>query len=253
MRGLLLNENGDLKINVVRDKDGKILSDLCIGEIDYPISAEFGDIEELSEAISTEAPFYDELKQEILKFREEFTIDTCKHNFEIAKQYREKAKKLENQNTEIRSENSVLATTLETNYKYLHKEKPQKKPANTLTPNINEKQITLLSEKLKGIFEATLKQWRALFSETEIQLLEPIKAEAVADVALLLVQLHRHKFIKAKEYAAIIGRAKAFSFSGKIITAKQINATKERSDWWKETPPIIGSNYSRINKSVESL
>jgi hypothetical protein len=252
-RGIQLDEDGDLKINVVRDEDEKIIGGLCIGKIDNPINAEFGDIEELSEAISPELPFYNEMKQEILKFRNEFTNEACKHNFEIATYQREKAQKLEIQNAELQHENNNLETTLTTNYKYLHKEKPQKEPANTLKPNITEKQINLLSKHLKGIVEATPEQWRALFHETEIQLSEPIKAVAVADIALLLVQLHRYKFIKAKEYAAIIGRVKAFSFEGKTITSKQINATKERSDWWKETTPAIGLNYSTINKAVASL
>lgn len=33
MRGLQLNETGDLKIRVVRDKEGRILSGLCLGDV----------------------------------------------------------------------------------------------------------------------------------------------------------------------------------------------------------------------------
>jgi hypothetical protein len=248
-KGILLDENGDLKVNIGRDKDGKILSDLCIGKVDYPINAEFGDIEELSEAVSPELPFYNEMKQEILKFRNEYTNEACKHNFEIATHHRKKAQKLENQNAELQHENNNLTTTLETNYKYLNKEKPQKKPVNTLKPNITEKQINLLSENLKGIFEATPEQWRALFSEKEIQLSKPIKAGRVADIVVLFHHLREREFIETSKYPSILERAKAFLINDKIVTAKMINKPKAENYNF----PLIGKNYDNISKAVASL
>ena len=129
---------------------------------------------------------------------------------------------------------------------------PKQTPARTLRPNITKSQILSLYENLKGIFEGSLEQWRALFSK-KIQISEPIKAFAIADIALLLVQLYKHNLIKTKQYASIIGHVKAFSFEDIPVTAKQINATKERSDWWEEESPVIGLNYSQINKAVTSL
>ena len=157
-KGILLDENGDLKINVVRDKAGKIISGLCIGEIDYPISAEFGNIEELSKSISPDLPFFEELKQETIKYRNEFTQSACEHNFKIAQQNREKAKLLEIQNNDLQTENKDLTTTLKTNFKHLHQIKTPQKPANSLKPNITDSQIIKLCEALKGIFEATSEQ-----------------------------------------------------------------------------------------------
>jgi hypothetical protein len=177
-----------------------------------------------------------------------FPKDEDKSFYDI---FKERQKEIEN-NTISPSQfiDELARKIIET--KQQNNKQPQRY-AKTLNPCITTSQITRLYTGLQGIFEATPKQWTALFSETEIQIKEPIKAKAVADIALLLLQLHRCKFIKAKEYAAIIGRTKAFSFNGKPITAKQINATKERSNWWKDQTPIIGDNYTTINKAVTAL
>ena len=106
-----------------------------------------------------------------------------------------------------------------------------------------------LYEGLKGIFTATPNQWRALFSETEIQLTEPIEASAIADISILFYHLKNNEFIEASKYPSILERVKGFSINGKIATSKQINKPKSENYNF----PLIGKNYNNIDKVIASL
>jgi hypothetical protein len=127
--------------------------------------------------------------------------------------------------------------------------KAQKPLSQTLRPNITQSQIARLYEYLKGIFEATPEQWRALFSETEIQLAKPIKAVAVADIVVLFHHLREREFVETSKYPSVLERTKAFSINDKIVTAKMINKPKAENYNF----PLIGKNYDNINKAVSSL
>lgn len=131
--------------------------------------------------------------------------------------------------------------------KHFEQTQLQYKPKN-LSPNLSLKQIRKLSEALADIFEATPKQWQALFSETEIQLSEPIKAFAVSDIGILLYHLKERNLIEATKYPSIIERTKAFSINDIPIKAKQITDLKQNGNF-----PIIGKNHSKISKAVASL
>jgi len=126
--------------------------------------------------------------------------------------------------------------------------KAKQSPARTLRPNITVSQIARLCEEMKGVFEATAEQWRALFSETEIQLAEPIKAKTTTDIGILLFYLKEKNLIETKNYPSILERVKAFSIGGEIVTSKQISDTKQQENF-----PIAGKYYSKIEKAVTTL
>jgi hypothetical protein len=127
--------------------------------------------------------------------------------------------------------------------------KAQKTLSQTLRPNITQSQIARLYDYLKGIFEATPEQWRALFHETEIQLSEPIKAGTVADIVVLFHYLREREFVETSKYPSVLERAKAFLINDKIVTAKMINKPKAENYNF----PLIGKNYDSISKAVASL
>jgi hypothetical protein len=127
--------------------------------------------------------------------------------------------------------------------------KQQQAKPTTLKPNVTQSQIVRLYEATKGIFEATAEQWRAVFSETEIQLSEPIQAVAVADIAVLFYYLKEREFIETSKYPSIIERTKAFSINVKTVTAKQLNKSKSENYNF----PHTGKNYIKIEKVVRSL
>lgn len=119
-----------------------------------------------------------------------------------------------------------------------------------LSPKISKEKQNKLYNRLKTVFTATPEQWEALFSSEKIRMNKPIEAKANIDVGLFLVQLYKKGFIGTKEYAAIAGRTKAFSVRGKILTAEQITATKDRfPKWHEDVNPVVGKNYEQINKA----
>ena len=162
---------------------------------------------------------------------------------------KDKITELEQKIIELERNSNEYLTTIKTLSGLVAQPKNKKQPAQTLRPNIEVSQIVRLHNGTKGIFEATPEQWRTLFSDTEIQLIEPIKAVAVADIAVLFYHLHDREFVETSKYPSILERAKAFSINGKTVTAKQIN--KPKSDNYNF--PYIGKNYDSISKAVASL
>jgi hypothetical protein len=164
---------------------------------------------------------------------------------------KEKNTKLKQQIIELeRSNNNYLITikTLSRLVSTQPKAQTKKELSRTLHPNITQSQIARLCENLKGIFEATPEQWRALFSETEIKLSKPIKAFAPSDIGILLYHLKERNLIENTKYPSVIERTKAFSINGIPIISKQINDLKTNMNF-----PTIGKNYSKISKAVASM
>jgi hypothetical protein len=155
--------------------------------------------------------------------------------------------------TELEQKVIELEKTIEAYQLVISEQQPQPKAQKTLSqtlrPNITQSQIARLYEYMKGIFEATPEQWRALFSETEIQLSKPIKARAVADIVVLFHHLREREFVETSKYPSVLERAKAFLINDKIVTAKMINKPKSENYNF----PLIGKNYDNISKAVASL
>jgi len=121
-------------------------------------------------------------------------------------------------------------------------------PVDTLRPNITPNQIRKLHKSLNGVFESTYEQWCELFSESEIKMSEPIKANSVADVGILMHHLKENRYIETAKYPSVIERAKAFSVDKIPIRAKQIANTKQNMNF-----PTVGRNFNKINRAVSNL
>ena len=126
--------------------------------------------------------------------------------------------------------------------------KKQYSKIQNLSPNITTQQIKSLSVCLTSVFDATIEQWEALFSENSITMPTPIKANSIADISVLFYYLKQKEFIETSKYPSILERSKAFFVKNKTITAKQINKTKEYSNF-----PYIGDNYEKIMVFIENL
>lgn len=179
-------------------------------------------------------------------FWHNLTVEEYEFNKEKDKQQIEK---LETEKSEMQNRLKELEITLANMVRLSNNTKPKqpKTEPKNLKPNITQSQIAKLYEALKEVFEATPEQWRALFSDTEIQLFKPIEAKAVSDIGVLLHYLKERNLIEAIKYPSIIERTKAFAINGIPITSKKINDLKANMNF-----PTIGKNYSKISKAVAS-
>lgn len=172
------------------------------------------------------------------------------HNL-VVEEYTQENEQYKQRNVELEQQVKDLEATLRTLYNIVPQPAKEQKYTSPLSlkPNITPSQIVYLHESLKNIFEATLEQWKSLFSEKEINLLEPIKGQAPADIAILLHYLKENELIEVSKYPSIIERTKAFSIDGKTVSAKQINKVKNENFNF----PNIGKHYIKIQSVIESL
>lgn len=127
--------------------------------------------------------------------------------------------------------------------------KPHKKAVLSLKPCMTPSQIVRLYEATKWLFTSTLDQWRNLFSE-DIQIFDPpivVTSKFKSDVRVLFYYLHEKSLIDALNYPSILEKTGAFSYGGKIITARQLHKPTEYSNY-----PKIG-NYIDIEETVEDI
>lgn len=141
-----------------------------------------------------------------------------------------------------------IALRVMTNFKQSDT-KPHKKAVLSLKPCMTPSQIVRLYEATKWLFTSTLDQWRNLFSE-DIQIFDPpivVTSKFKSDVRMLFYYLHEKSLIDALNYPSILEKTGAFSYGGKIITARQLHKPTEYSNY-----PKIG-NYIDIEEAVEDI
>lgn len=126
--------------------------------------------------------------------------------------------------------------------------KHTKEPIMSLKPNITLSQIVKLHEALHTLFDATIDQWRNLFSENITEFTTPIVVSKYAsDVRVLFYYLKEERLITVDNYPSIIEKSKAFSRNSKPLTAKQLHKPTEYSCY-----PDVGS-YVVIAEAVRAL
>lgn len=174
--------------------------------------------------------------------------DNYWHNITI-EEYESEISNYKDENTAQKEKIHELETTLKTLLGLLPQPTAKRttKPARTLKPNITQSQLAQLYEELKDIFQATTDQWRALFSEDNIQMPAPIKANAISDVGLLLHHLKENNLIETTRYPSIIERSGAFIKDDEIVKAKQITDLKSNMNF-----PTIGKNHYKISQAVSN-
>lgn len=153
-------------------------------------------------------------------------------------------------NAELDARVYELETTLRTMYSLNTPVSiPRKKAALSLKPCITPSQIVRLYEATQWLFTSTLDQWRNLFSEN-IQVFDipiAVTSKFKSDVRVLFHYLQKKSLIDTLNYPSILEKIGAFSYEGKIITARQLHKPTEYDNY-----PKIG-NYIDIEEIVDSI
>ena len=221
------------------------------------------------------ALYYTEMQSiatRILSIQEPFdNIDRICREFEDAKAeaennyyhrlyVEEKEQEIKAKNKEVNAANArnaeldarvyELETTLRTMYSLNAPVSiPRKKAALSLKPCITPSQIVRLYEATQWLFTSTSDQWRNLFSEN-IQVFDipiAVTSKFKSDVRVLFHYLQEKGLIDTLNYPSILEKIGAFSYEGKIITARQLHKPKEYDNY-----PKIG-NYIDIKEIVDSI
>lgn len=127
--------------------------------------------------------------------------------------------------------------------------KPHKKAVLSLKPCMTPSQIVQLYEATKWLFTSTFDQWRNFFSE-DIQVFDDpivVTSKFKSDVRILFYYLQKKSLIDALNYPSILEKTGAFSYEGKIITARQLHKPTEYDNY-----PEIG-NYINIKQIASDL
>lgn len=178
------------------------------------------------------------------------------HNLYVEEKEREMAAKDESIN-EAQKRNAELEALVLEQEKMLQKirnlinttSQSQKIPTLSLKPCMTASQIVRLYEATKWLFTSTLDQWRNLFSE-DIQVFDTpivVTSKFKSDVRILFHYLQEKSLIDALNYPSILEKTGAFSYEGKIITARQLHKPTEYSNY-----PKIG-NYIDIAETVKDI
>ncbi|MFV0565755.1 MAG: hypothetical protein ACK5NB_07980 [Flavobacteriaceae bacterium] len=139
--------------------------------------------------------------------------------------------------------NAEYSTAIEKINNELSKLKENKTTANrpttpkqvyTLRPNFDnfDLQIQIIHDNTKDLFNATLDDWKNLFSNDIKQFKKPIELKhktTLADLQYFLSELNRVELFKISNFGIIIENTKAFFNRNGVITSKKLSDGKNKA------------------------
>lgn len=124
-------------------------------------------------------------------------------------------------------------------------------PKYTLNPNFDdlEEQIKVIHENTTGLFNASIEQWKNLFSNDIKPFKNPIELKpkiTYEDLHFFLAELHRVQLFRKSQFGIVIEKTKAFA-SKKIITSQGLSDAHRKAKSGAKHSYIVANLLSKLN------